>query len=752
MTEPKSLASVYDGSGDLRIDGDRISRTQFDLHVTRAARFALFYCFVVLTTLALVTTARASPVKTGHVTAELISEQTALVPGTASVVALRLAIEPGWHTYWRNPGESGLPTTLAWRLPAGFAAGDIVWPAPRALPAGPLVNYGYEGTVLHMVPVTVPADAKAGTDTTLVARAEWLVCKETCIPEGADLTLTLPVANAAERDSRWERAFAQTRLSLPAPMPASWKVRAPASGSFITLQVDGEGTNGAGRVYFFAEREGRIEASSPQTLARHDGRIELKLPVAHDLAPSFTRLTGVLTAERGFRVDGALRNAVALDVAVDGTPLPGPKPSQTAAVDFASPTASATSTSVSLAVAIVFAFVGGLLLNLMPCVLPVLSLKALALASNTKNDRKAMRREAVGFAAGVLLTFAALGVAIIGLRAAGEELGWGFQLQSPAVVTALAMLFFVLALNLSGVFEFGMLLPASLASWSHANRTVNAFASGVLAVAIASPCTAPFMGAALGYALGENAHVTLAVFAALGIGMALPYVLLAWLPGWRRALPRPGAWMVRLRQLLAFPLYGTVAWLVWVLGAQVGNDAVIRIGVVLVTLALALWAWHAWQGGRRVAWATLALGAFIASAAVAWPLVSGAERASAAAQAAPASAQADGWQPYSATRLAELTAEGRPVFVDFTAAWCITCQVNKRLVLTDTRVRDAFAARGVVLLRADWTRRDPEITQALAALGRSGVPVYVLYGKDGEAKLLPEVLQRQLLIDAIAAS
>lgn len=731
---------------------DRISRTQFDLHVTRAARFALLYCFVVLTTLALVTTARASPVKTGHVTAELVCEQTALVPGATSVVALRLAIEPGWHTYWRNTGESGLPTTLAWRLPAGFAAGDIVWPAPRALPAGPLVNYGYEGTVLHMVPVAVPADAKAGTDATLAARAEWLVCKETCIPEGADLTLTLPVANEAQRDSRWERAFAQTRESLPSPMPASWKVHAAASGSFITLQVDGAGTDDAGRVYFFAEREGRIEPSSPQTVARHDGRIELKLPVAHDLAPSFTRLAGVLAAERGFRVGAALRNAVALDVALDGTPLPGPKPTQAAAVDLASPSASLTSTSVSLAVAIAFAFVGGLLLNLMPCVLPVLSLKALTLAIHAKNDRKAMRRDAIGFAAGVLLTFAALGIAIIGLRAAGEELGWGFQLQSPAFVTALAMLFFVLALNLSGVFEFGMLLPSGLVSWSHANRTVNAFASGVLAVAIASPCTAPFMGAALGYALGENAHVTLAVFAALGIGMALPYVLLAWLPGWRRALPRPGAWMVRLRQLLAFPLYGTVAWLVWVLGAQVGNDAVIRIGIVLVTLALALWSFHAWQGGRRAAWATLAAIALIASAAVAWPLVSGAERASTAAQTAPASAQADGWQPYSASRLAELTAEGRPVFVDFTAAWCITCQVNKRLVLTDTRVRDAFAARGVALLRADWTRRDPEITQALAALGRSGVPVYVLYGKGGEAKLLPEVLQRQLLIDAIAAS
>ena len=703
--------------------------------------------------IAFAATVHAAPIRTGHVTAELVSEQTALVPGRTSAVALRLAIDHGWHTYWRNPGESGLPTTLAWRLPAGYSASDIAWPAPRALPAGPLINYGYEGDVLHIVQLAVPSDAKPGTEATLTARADWLVCKETCIPEGADLALTLPIATQTQADTRSQRMFAQTREALPRPPPASWKAHAQAAGSFITLQVDTGAGNDPGRVYFFADREGRIEPSSPQTVGRQDGRIELKLPVAHDLAAGFTRLTGVLTADRGFRIDGGSRSAIALDVALEGTPLPGPKPAQAASVDFTSATGAATSTPVSLAVAIAFALAGGLLLNLMPCVLPVLSLKALALASDARHDRKAMRRDALGFAAGVLITFAALGATIVVLRAAGEELGWGFQLQSPAVVTALAVLFFVLALNLSGVFEFRMLVPAGMASWSHANRTLNAFASGVLAVAIASPCTAPFMGAALGYALSENAHVTLGVFAALGIGMALPYVLLAWFPEWRRVLPRPGAWMVRLRQLLAFPLYATVAWLVWVLGAQIGNDAVVRIGLLLVTIALALFAWHAWRHGGRAAWATLAVVALVAGAAIGWPLVSGAERASVASDGGGTrSSQTDGWQPYSASRLAELTAEGRPVFVDFTAAWCITCQVNKRLVLTDARVRDAFARRGVVLLRADWTRRDPAITQALAALGRSGVPVYVLYGKNGDARLLPEVLQRQLLIDAIAAS
>jgi thiol:disulfide interchange protein DsbD len=440
-----------------------------------------------------------------------------------------------------------------------------------------------------------------------------------------------------------------------------------------------------------------------------------------------------------------------LGVALEGTPTPGPKPLQATSTDFSAPSSA---TALSLPLALAFAFAGGLLLNLMPCVFPVLSLKALVLATHDAGDRWASRREGLAFAAGVLIAFALLGATIVGLRAAGEQLGWGFQLQSPAVVTVLAVLFFVMALNLSGVFEFGSLLPSGVASWSHANRDANAFASGVLAVAIASPCTAPFMGAAVGYALSQQAQVTLGIFVALGLGMALPYVSLAWIPAWRRMLPRPGPWMVRLRQLHAFPLYATVAWLVWVLGAQVGNDAVMRIGVVLVVIAFALWAWRARGGRGHAAWATVAAIAAVIGLVLAWPLL-GNERASTMAgeSRSPASrAQNDGWEPYSAGRVAELVAEGRPVFVEFTAAWCITCQVNKRLVLTDGRVRAAFDRGGVTLLRADWTRRDPAITRALAALGRSGVPVYVLYRKGGQPVLFPEVLQRQSLIDAIASS
>ncbi|MEO8537085.1 MAG: thioredoxin family protein [Betaproteobacteria bacterium] len=689
--------------------------------------------------------ATAAPVVTEHVTAQIVSENRALVPGTTATVALRLEIRPGWHTYWRNPGESGLPTTLDWRLPSGYVAGAIEWPAPHTLAAGPLTNYGYEGTVLHLVPVQVPVGATPGSDVALTARAEWLVCKETCIPEGVDLALTLPVAARAEPDPRWQLAIAATREALPRAAPAALRANAVAAGATVTLSLAAAPTTPAG-MHFFADRERQIEPSAAQRAVIRGNVVELSLPVSHDLATPFQRLQGVLTSDTGFVVDGRTVRAVALDVPVTGVAVAGPKPAPLQAPALSS----STSAAMVLPVALAFAFGGGLLLNLMPCVFPVLSLKALSLVSSDAGDRRGLRIEGAAFAAGVVLAFVALALAIIGLRAAGEELGWGFQLQSPAVVAALALLFFVMALNLSGVFEFGTLLPSRLASWSHEHRSVNAFASGLLAVAIASPCTAPFMGAALGYALGQRAVVTLAIFVALGVGMSVPYVALACFPAWRRWLPRPGAWMQRLKQLLAFPLYATVAWLVWVLGAQTDNDGVLRIGAALVLVAFALWSWRTRRGGGNAARSAAAIAGAAVAAIVAWPLLHNVRGAEVAAGERDApGARADGWEPYSADRVAELVALKRPVFVDFTAAWCVTCQVNERLVLSDDRVRAAFARNDVALLRADWTRRDPAITRALSALGRSGVPVYAFYRRDGVPTLLPEVLQRDALIDAV---
>jgi len=368
--------------------------------------------------------------------------------------------------------------------------------------------------------------------------------------------------------------------------------------------------------------------------------------------------------------------------------------------------------SLWLVQALLLAFVGGLVLNLMPCVFPVLSLKALSLTKPGHGNRKHLRLEGLSFGAGVMFTFLALAGALLAFRAAGEQFGWGFQLQSPAVVTSLAILFFVLALNLSGVFEFATLVPSSAAGWTAHNQYANAALSGVLAVVIASPCTAPFMGAALGYALSQPAALTLLVFAALGLGMALPFVLLTWFPGWRKVLPRPGAWMERLKQFLAFPLYATVAWLVWVLGAQVDNDAVVRLLVALVVLSFSLWAWRAYRGGGARMFSVAALLGLVGVAVVAWPLFVAPTEVQASVQAKSTSAANDPWQPFTPALVTELSAS-KAVFVDFTAAWCVTCQVNKRVALHNEEVIRSFAGHGVVPLRADWTRQDPRITAAL---------------------------------------
>ena len=695
--------------------------------------------------------AAAAPVKTPHVEAELVSERTALVPGRTTTLALRLKMADGWHTYWRNPGDSGLPTTLAWKLPAGTTAGPIQWPAPEALPAGPLVNFGYEGEVLLLTDVAVAADARPGDTLTLAAKAEWLVCRETCIPEEAQLELVLPVSDRSDPYPQWGKAIAATRDALPAPAPG-WLAAARGDGQkvVVTLTAPAGAATPAG-VHFFPFDEGRIEPAGKQAFARDpSGTFTLTLPVANQLAPGFARVAGVLTSTGGFAAGAAAPKAIVIDTPLTGAVVAGPKPAA-APVPVLNAAAPA-GEGLSLLAAMLFAFIGGIVLNLMPCVFPVLSLKALALAAPGHGNRQKLRLEGLAFSGGVIATFVVLAGLLLAFRAAGEQFGWGFQLQSPAVVTGLALLFFVLALNMSGAFEFTSLVPSEAAGWSARNRYADAALSGVLAVVIASPCTAPFMGAALGFALAQPAVVTLVVFVALGLGMALPFLLLSWFPGWRRMLPKPGKWMVHLKQMLAFPLYATVAWLAWVLGAQVDNDAVVRLLITLVVVAFALWAWRTYRMGAARAYSVAAVAGFVAACAVAWPLFSGgAERdAAAAAPGAGKAAAGDPWQPFTPALVAELTAAGKPVFVDFTAAWCVTCQVNKRLVLNDRTVKDAFVQHGIELVRADWTRRDPVITQALAALGRQGVPVYVLYIPGREPTLLPEVLQTQVVLDALA--
>ena len=683
----------------------------------------------------------AAPVRTAHVEAELVSAATALVPGTPLTVALRLKMDKGWHTYWQNPGESGLPTTLAWQLPSELKAGPIQWPPPRALPAGPLTNYGYEGEVLLLTDIAATSALSSTGPATLRARADWLVCKEICIPEGADLALTLPVQQQSAADPQWAEPIARTRASLPRP-PSGWNIVATGQGSQVELTL-GPLRGDPGDVRFFPFSAGKIEPSAPQKLVRDGATLKLTLPVASQRVGEFTRVAGVLTASKGW----GEQSAATIDVPLAGSVVAGTAARDVAATSPALTSGDAGSGDLSLGVALFFALAGGLLLNLMPCVFPVLSLKVLGFATHGFSG-SAIRKHGLAFAAGVIGSFWALAGALFALRAAGAQLGWGFQLQSPGVVVALAVLFFVLALNLSGVFEVGRLLPSSLASWNARNTYANDALSGVLAVVIASPCSAPFMGAAIGYALLQSGPATFAVFTALGIGMALPYVLLAFFPAWRNKLPRPGPWMLRLKQLLAFPLYATVIWLLWVLGAQLDNDAVARLALVLLFIAAALWALQVSRSGGKKVWGWGAIASLAAAIAVGAPVFT-ASGAGSGAAAKPLAAEDGPWRDYAPERVRQLTDAGRTVFVDFTAAWCVTCQVNKRLVLNTDAVQQAFMENDVALLRADWTRRDATIGRALSALGRSGVPVYVIYRPGREPLVLPEVLQKRTIIDAL---
>lgn len=383
----------------------------------------------------------------------------------------------------------------------------------------------------------------------------------------------------------------------------------------------------------------------------------------------------------------------------------------------------------------------------MPCVFPVLAIKVVGFAQHAQ-DRRAHRASGLAYTAGVILSFLALGALMLGLRAAGEAVGWGFQLQSPVVVAALAALFTVIALNLSGVFEFGRMLPSSVASMQARNPVADSFLTGILAVAVASPCTAPFMGASLGLTATLPSYQALSIFAALGLGLALPYLLASWIPAVARAMPRPGAWMDTLRRFMAFPMFATVVWLVWVLGQQSGINGAAALLALLVALAMAIWALFSLQGRSRMVVAPLSL---IVLGFLAWTFAPRITQLQAEPQAALASSDGTAWRAWESGLPEQLVAQGRPVFVDFTAAWCVTCQYNKSTTLADAAVMKDFADRNVALLRADWTRRDPQITAALRALGRSGVPVYVLYAPGREPVVLTELLSKGEVQSALAA-
>jgi len=684
--------------------------------------------------------AMAQPVDTGHLIAELVARDATVTPGATTYVAVRQKIDKGWHTYWRNSGDSGEATKVVWTLPAGWTAGDIVWPAPQRQPTGPLMNYGYHDEVLLPVPITVPASARPGETVTLKAAAAFLVCEEICVPEDAVLSLTLPVADGlAKPDPKWGAAIARTLADAPAP--AGLDAAFAKQGANLALAVTGAALKDAdlSDAYFFPFDSTVIDHAKPQAIERGPDGLTLTLTpgYAFQEGPGPQAMAGVLSL--GGKAYEIAAKAGALPAGASGLGAPAK--------------ASGGGAALGLPLAAAFAFLGGLILNLMPCVFPILAMKAASLAGHA-HDRRAAQAQGIAFLAGVLTTFLALAGVLIAVRAGGAAVGWGFQLQSPPVVAGLALLMLAVALNLSGVFEVGTSLQGAGSGLASRQGRAGAFFTGALAVVVAAPCTAPFMAPALGWALTQSPPAALTVFLALGLGFAAPFALAAFMPGLLSRLPKPGPWMEGFKKLMAFPMYGTAAWLAWVLAVQAGNIALARVFAAAVVLALAVWLLGAAQrraaaGGKPFALAGVGAAlAITATLAAVWPNYDGA--ASATSSAAPGATASIPYEAYSPEKLAAARAAGKPVFVNFTAAWCVTCQVNEKVALTSQGVADAFKATGAVYLKADWTRKDAEIAAELAKHGRAGVPLYLVYGaKGGDGVILPQILTEGLVVRAL---
>jgi thiol:disulfide interchange protein/DsbC/DsbD-like thiol-disulfide interchange protein len=669
---------------------------------------------------------------------ELISDRAAVQPGETFDAALRITMEPGWHNYWINPGDAGMPTRIAWELPEGVTAGEIRWPYPNWIEVPPFASYAYKDEVLLLTEITVPGGF-SGPTLDLRAEAEWLICDEVCFAGSEIVSLSLPVRDEPAEDPRWATRVAEARAALPAPLPEGWSVAGEVTeDGYVLLLAPAAGWEGSVEgVRFFPYETGVIRHAAAQPVTPGEEGVVFTLARSEFAHGTPERLVGVMVAPDGATWDGTAR-AVEVDVPLAAATASG-TPVRAGGLGSGVP--------ITLLLALGLAFVGGLILNLMPCVFPILSIKILGFADGRVKERGLLRKHGLLFGAGVLVSFWALAAGLIALRAGGESLGWGFQLQSPGVVAFLAVLMFAIGLNLLGVFEVGGRLAGATAELDRKGGASGAFLSGVLATIVATPCTAPFMGAALGWALAQPAAQALAVFTALGVGMATPYVTLSLFPAWMARLPRPGPWMETLKQVLSFGLFATAVWLVWVFGLQTGIDGAALLLGALTLVAFAAWIVGRWQwrtAPPRFRWMTrgIALGAvFLAVLAV----------TAGSRQTAPMMAAAgEAWEPFRPAAVEEYLAIGRPVFVDFTAAWCLSCQVNKRVALTVPSVERAFEERGVARIRADWTHRDPAITVALESFGRSSVPLYVLYpGAGHEPVILPELLTPGIVLAAL---
>jgi thiol:disulfide interchange protein/DsbC/DsbD-like thiol-disulfide interchange protein len=723
---------------------------------------------------------RAEPVTVGNVTAELVGETETIRPGSAFTVGLSLRPSPEWHTYWKNPGDSGLATSVEWKLPPGMKAGELEWPHPIRLGESPFVTFGYEGATLLLARLEAPASLAEGSTARIIAAARWLACRDdACVPGKAELELELPVASSDPvRNTKWAATFDSSRSLIPRAA-AGWSATASDGKDVVRIDVTAPaGARARDTVEVYPVVSRVLDASARPVVRVTETGLSIEVPRENDTAVLPEALGLVLVDEKGWDTSGATALRIdARKVAGQGGDASGPaagfaspgsvpaaSPPQASEAAPAAASRAAPSTlspaSVEAAVPVVpdvtfwaalgLAFLGGLVLNLMPCVFPVLSLKILGFVHVAHHDAKVVRRHGYAFASGVIASFWALAGILLLLRAAGGVFGWGFQLQEPLFVAAMAALLLAMSLNLLGVFELGSSISGSVGRLDSQSGYRGSFLSGALATVLATPCSAPFMGTAIGYAIVQPASYSLAVFTMLGVGMASPYLVLACAPMLMRRLPRPGAWMETFRIAMAFPLLATVAWLVWIFGQQTGNDGVLALLMALLLGSLAAWLYGHFDHGRAQGFARI-LG--VVSVAGAVYLAVGAANPAVTRGIATAVASVDGvtWHPWDPQAISKHRGEGRAVLVDFTADWCLSCKVNERVALSGDEFAETMRSTAVVAMKADWTRSDPRITEALSGFGRSGVPLYVVYPSDParEPIVLPQILTPGLVREAI---
>jgi thiol:disulfide interchange protein DsbD len=673
-----------------------------------------------------------------HLHVQFVMPATTLHRGETAQAGLYFKLEKGWHVYWKNAGDSGEPPHVKWTLPQGITASELQFPAPKRLPLGPLMDFGYEDEVLFPFAVTAASDANTGA-VPLHAHVSWLVCREVCIPGKADLGVQRTVTDgtgAATPDAADLELITRLGDRLPRALPASAKAgfAVTSTGYRLTIETGQRETEAS----FFPADQDVIANAAPQKVTPNARGLTLDLAKDPNVVVKPGELRGVLELSGGRVYEVAVPQGAPVAIAP-----------RAAVPAVAANTANSTHSASPAFLRIMgLAFLGGLILNLMPCVFPVLFLKGLALVNSGNEERRRLRAHGLVYTVGIVVSFWALVGLLLALRSAGARLGWGFQFQSPVFLFLMAGLLFFMGLSLAGQFEIGLSMTSAGGSLAQKQGYAGSFFTGVLAVIVATPCTAPFMGAAIGYAMAQAALVTFAVFTALALGLAAPYLLLTLQPAWTRVLPSPGAWMEVLRQAVSIPIFGTVIWLAWVVSNAYGATLLAALLASFLLLAIAGWFLGRWPGKG---WAS-ALAAIFVLFVVCLGIYSSRTLTTVAAAPTPqAGTNASGeWQPWSDEAIKHYRDAGRPVFVDFTASWCLSCQVNERVALGTPEVKKALADANVVLLKADWTQHDEKIAQALEKLGRSGVPAYVLYAP-GEAnpRLLPEALTPGIVLDAL---